>query len=264
MRFPRLAAPLAFLGTLTALVPVASLTGCHTATTTPAPDAGRAVYTGPATATIGDADAKVVLRLDHFGMRVENAAGTALLDSFDGDSSNARVTGDDVHAYGALGATYHDTQFTAVVIEGWDHVIGTDQPWRHATRVASAVLTPTSASLDLFDPADEATTVHLDLAVDGAEVRFAASIPTESPAAEGDAAAGIGALNQMGQSFVLPADEHFFGLGERLVTVDHRGQHYECWVEEGGYGEGEGMAVGPSNPSPNGPGMSHSPIPFMI
>src|SRR5262249_53787896 len=120
-----------------------------------------------------------------------------------------------------------------------------------------------SASIDLFDPADPGTTIHLDLAVIGPEVRFEASLKELSDSAKGDGK-DIGPLNQMGQSFVLPADEHFFGLGERLVTVDHRGRHYEGWVEEGGIGRGEGAPPGPGNPSPNGPTMTHSPIPFYI
>jgi alpha-glucosidase (family GH31 glycosyl hydrolase) len=63
---------------------------------------------------------------------------------------------------------------------------------------------------------------------------------------------------------VLPSDEHFFGLGERFCTVDHRGTHYEAWTEEGGIGQGEGVPPGPDNPSPNGTNMTHVPIPFWI
>src|SRR5262249_30710928 len=149
----------------------------------PMPDAGRPVYEGPATATIGSADVTITLRLDHFGMRVSNASGAVLLDTFDGNST---VKGDDAHAYGGLGATYHDTQVTKTIVEGFDHVVGTDQPWRHATSVASADLTSTSASIDLFDPADPGTTIHLDLAVIGPEVRFEASIKELSESAKGD------------------------------------------------------------------------------
>src|SRR5262249_45926185 len=141
---------------------------------------GRPVYSGPAIATLGSADVTVTLRLDRFGMRVRNASGSVLLDTFDGDST---VAGDDAHAYGALGATYHQTQFTPTIIEGWDHVLGTDQPWRHATSVAAAAVTATSASIDLFDPADQGTTLHVDIAVDGTMVRFEATIAALSTAA---------------------------------------------------------------------------------
>src|SRR6185437_3667922 len=38
----------------------------------------------------------------------------------------------------------------------------------------------------------------------------------------------------------------------------------ESWTEEGGIGQGEGVPPGPSNPSPNGPNMTHLPVPFYI
>ena len=226
-----------------------------------APDSGRAVYQGPATVSIGSADARVTLHLDRFGMRIETPSGNTLLQTFDAAST---VAGDTVKAYGALGATYHDVQFAFELIAGWDSERGTDQPWLHGTSVAAASFTATSASIDLFDPSDPGTTFHVDIAVDGAEVRFDGSITAESASAMGNADAGIGALNQMGQSFVLPPDEHFFGLGEKLITVDHRGQHYESWVEEGGIGQGESVPPGPTNPSPNGTNMTHAPVPFYI
>jgi alpha-glucosidase (family GH31 glycosyl hydrolase) len=226
----------------------------------PAPTT-RPVYQGPPTATIGGSEARVVLRLDRFGMRVEDAMGNALLDTFDGDS---KVEGDTARAYGALGATYTATQFKIVLVQGWDHEINTDAPWHHGTSVADAKLSSDGASIDLFDPADEDTTIHLDVAVVGPEVRVDASILTLSAAAQGDADAGTGPLNRMGQSFVLPEDEHFFGLGERFVTVDQRGTHYECWVEEGGIGQGEAVPPGPDNPGPNGPGMTYAPVPFYL
>jgi alpha-glucosidase (family GH31 glycosyl hydrolase) len=211
---------------------------------------------------IGGPEAKVTLRLDRFGMRVESASGAVVLDTFDDAAS---VPGDDAGGYGALGATYHDTVFVPTLIEGWDHVAGTDAPWRHTTSVAAASLSADGASLDLFDPADEGTTVHVDIAVDGAEVRFDASI-AQLGAADQNLAAGDGSgpLNQMGQSWKLAEGERLFGLGERLSTVDHRGQHFECWTEEGGIGAGEKVPPGPKNPGPNGPGMTHYPVPFLI
>src|SRR6185436_6073459 len=44
----------------------------------------------------------------------------------------------------------------------------------------------------------------------------------------------------------------------------HRGRSMYSWVEEGGIGLGEKAPPGPSNPSPNGPAMSHTPIPFFL
>ena len=63
-------------------------------------------------------------------------------------------------------------------------------------------------------------------------------------------------------AFRLATDEHFFGLGERYATFDHRGRSLYSWAEEAGLGKGEDAPVGPANPSPNGPSMTYFPIPF--
>ena len=214
--------------------------------------------------TLGSSQASVTLHLDSFRMTIANAAGRVLLDSTDPGSS---VAGDDVGAYASLGITHHAVIMQPSIVEGWDHQRGTDEPWLQTTAVAAAQTTATSASVDLFDPANDATTIHLDIAVEGADVSVDSALVRDpdapSPVAqEGDDARP--GLNQMGQAFHLPADEHFFGLGERFVTVDHRGRHFECWTEEGGLGQGESAPPGPTNPSPNGPGMTHAPIPFLL
>ena len=36
------------------------------------------------------------------------------------------------------------------------------------------------------------------------------------------------------------------------------------WVEEGGIGQGESAPPGPGNPGPNGPDMTHVPVPFFL
>ncbi|MFO0758103.1 MAG: glycoside hydrolase family 31 protein [Byssovorax sp.] len=213
----------------------------------------------PAPATLDNGLVHVEIRTDPFGLEVTDPAGKVLLDTFDGDST---VASDEVKAYGPLGATHHTTDFKISVVEGWDHVIGTDDPWHHGAEVTALGATGTSASIDLADPSDAATTFHVDLSLDGPELRIDAAVTGGATSGAGGSAQG--GLNQMGLSFVLPEDEHFFGLGERLSAVDHRGRHYECWVEEGGIGQGEGVPPGPDNPGPNGPGMSHAPIPFYV
>lgn len=216
----------------------------------------------PRSWTLASDAARVELRLDSFGMKIEDASGKTLLDTLDEDPG---VAGDDAHAYGALGGTSHGTTIKKSVIEGFDHVQGVDAPWHHATSVAAASLDASTASLDLFDPADPSTIIHLEVAVVGPEVRVDARVvgaPEDQTAFLHEDPTGT--LNQLGQSFQLPADEHFFGLGERLVTVDHRGRHYECWVEEGGIAQGESAPPGPTNPAPNGPSMSHVPVPFYL
>ncbi|MCC6522138.1 MAG: glycoside hydrolase family 31 protein [Polyangiaceae bacterium] len=224
--------------------------------------AHRERYAGPPRQTLANGAVTVELRLDSFGLSIANGAGKVLLDTLDADPG---VAGDDVHAYGALGATHRETEFQIAVIEGWDHAVGVDAPWHHATAVERALVGASSAELELFDPDDESVTLHVELELEGPEVRFAARVGSGGvDAGEAPPQEVPGALNLMGQSFVLPADEHFYGLGERFVTVDHRGRHYQSWIEEGGVGQGEDAPPGPQNPSPNGPGMTHLAVPFYL
>src|SRR3954471_6457418 len=97
-----------------------ALPGCGVDEAPPNPlSRGRATYAGQATATLADAEASVDLRLDRFGMRIKDAKGAVLLDTVDDDPN---VAGDDARAYGALGATHHETTFKISIVEGWDHV----------------------------------------------------------------------------------------------------------------------------------------------
>jgi len=199
---------------------------------------------GPApTFDLGGGEASVHVELSPFHLQVKNARNEVVLDSLSSGKG----------AFGPISATRHETSFKTSLVEGWDHVEGTDGPWMHGLASGSAEWTSTSAKIDLYDPSDRNTVIHLELEVRGPEVRIDTSL-----------ARNPGERNQMAASFVLPADEHFFGLGERYVTVDHRGRKYECWTEEGGISVGEKAPPGPTNPSPNGPGMTHLPVPFVI
>lgn len=214
----------------------------------------RSTYQGPTPVVIASSGTKVTLDLNRFRMTITDAHDKVLLDSLDAAPISAA---DPAHAYGPFGATHHETTVRPEIPEGWDHVDGVDDAWHHGSLVARADVTTTSASIDLFDPADEATTLHLDIDVEGGTVTVKGAIVE-------DGSKGTGPLNQVGQAFRLGADEHFFGLGERMATVDHRGKRYQCWVEEGGIGAGEKAPPSPTNPSPNGPGMTHVPVPFFL
>ena len=226
------------------------LLGCGEGLESVSPVDLRATYAGPTPVVIESARATVTIRTAPFGWTVTDAAGHVLLDTLD---TVPDVAGDDVHAYGPLGATHRDNVIRPpfLDIEGYDHVEPIDNPWHHGASVAALSATATGASIDLFDPADEATTIHVDVQIDGEDVHVRATSSNAS-------------LELFGQSFILPGDEHELGLGERFVSVDHRGRHYECWVEEGGIPQGEHAMPGPKNPGPNGPGMTGIPIPFYV
>ena len=212
--------------------------------------------------TSSSTTATVTVDIVPFALTVTDASGTV---TFRSGSAIPSVKGDTVHAYGPLGATHHTTTFKTDIIEGWDHVVGQDGPWLHATKVTGLSSTATTASLDVEDPTSSAASFHVDLSIadapgglGGSEVRIDATASSKASADGGRE------YNQMGITFAIANGEHFFGLGERMNTVDQLGQHYECWVEEGGISAAEGVPAGPDNPSPNGTDMTHAPIPFFL
>jgi alpha-glucosidase (family GH31 glycosyl hydrolase) len=225
---------------------------------------------GDPTVTLKSAHAVVVVHTGRFGMQVQDpTTGKTVLSTLDVPLS---VASDSSNPYGPLGATHRVmTIRPPLVIEGWDHTVGQDDAWLHGARVTSVASTATTAALDVVDPSDPGTVLRVSIIVDDAEVVVDATIAQsdakpQSPAGVQDDSPLPG-LNTMGQAFVLPADEHFFGLGERYVTVDHRGQNYGVWTEEGGLGRGESFHasyVAPKDPTPNGPTMTHAPIPFLV
>ena len=221
------------------------------------------------TVTLSSPSAQVVVHLDTFGFQVQTPSGTPLLTTLD---ATEPIASDPSNPYGSLGATHRVmTINTPLVIEGWDHTVGQDDAWLHGAGVSNAVVTKTSATMDVADASDPGTVLHVSITLNDAEVIVDATIarsdakPVSPPDVRDDGP--IPGLNAMGVSFSLPPDEHFFGLGERYVTVDHRGTTYEVYTEEGGLGRGEGVQpswVLPKNPTPNGPTMTHAPVPFLM
>lgn len=211
-------------------------------------------YDGPDTITIASSEARVTFTLRPFGMRVARPDGRTVLAAFDGDRS---VDGDAAGAYGALGATHRETELATPLIEGYDHARATDEPWLHGAETLSAQVEGRRAFIRLADPREPDVVIGLTAEVAGPEIAIDARVIHDRK----DAARR---LNLMGQSFLAAAGERFVGLGEREDAIDRRGRRYRCWVEEGGLGGGENASPGPSNPAPNGPDMTHVPIPFYM
>src|SRR5262249_37836431 len=151
-------------------------------------------------------------------------------------------------------------QFRSHIIEGWDYQTPGDAAPIWVGGVVRSSHTDHTASIDLDDGKNGTATAHVEIAIDGNDLKLDASFAGKwGPNAVDDEAPP--GLNLASMAFELPQDEHFYGLGEHLVSVDHRGRSMYNWVEEGGIGLGERAPPGPSNPSPNGPSMAHTPIP---
>lgn len=207
----------------------------------------------PDTITLGGGEASVVIATAPFKLTVKNSRGEVVLDGL--PASGTASADDPSQPYGSLGVTHRETDFTLTIVEGFDHVKQTDDPWRFVQTITAAHFDQNSATFDFVYGDDVAHTMRVDIAVEGATVKIDAR--AAAPATDRTP-------NVMGMAFALPADEHFFGLGERNVTEDHRGRNYGCWVEEGGIALGEKAPPGPYNPSPNGPTMTHVPVPFYL
>jgi alpha-glucosidase (family GH31 glycosyl hydrolase) len=197
-----------------------------------------------------------------FHLLVTKPDGTPVLDSLD---ASPNLATDPAGAYGPIGATHRAVQEKPSIVEGWDHQAATESTWLHAGVVTHADVTATTASIDLADSPGGMFTLHLDVSISDDEVTLDAKV-TGSPTIPANDMEDVSppGLNEMDLSFHLPADEHFYGLGERYVTTDHRGASYYGWTEEGGIGNGESVPPGPHNPGPNGPSMTHAPMPYFL
>jgi alpha-glucosidase (family GH31 glycosyl hydrolase) len=189
-------------------------------------------------------DARVVVTLDPFELRIFDAEGRLVLGTVPGDEG----------AYGAPGATVDSGGELPQLLPGWDGYEPAEAPWRHATQATLLEQGPEHAIFALSGPDVEVT---LEVGVDHRRVRLTmrASEEREESAT---------ALNKSALSFRLPEGEHFFGLGERFASTDHRGLSLYSWAEEGALGLGEDVPAGPDNPAPNGPSMTYFPVPFFL
>lgn len=215
-----------------------------------ATDAGadEASDAAPSPIVLGGAPgASVEIDFEPLALHVRDAAGKTVLET-------AAGSGDD--AYGFVAATVDRPIITSQSLPGWDGYVAQEDPWKHAT--SASVLRKDATSVDLaLEGAGFAGTLSIGVVGGRVRLHFAASAPP-------DAGADGGAPNKTTIAFALPSDEHFFGLGERFATVDHRGWSLYSWCEEGALGAGEDVAPSSRNPYPNGPSMTYFPIPFLL
>lgn len=195
----------------------------------------------PNTFTLRSAEATVDVTVEPFAFVVKAPDGAALLSS---------LPGGDASAYGAFAPTVDRPSFESQIVPGWDGYRAKEDPWARGGKATLVSKTDTTAEVEWPVPG---ATVRVTLAVDGARVRVETSTALEASGPR---------YNKATLAFALPAGEHFFGLGERFASFDHRGQSLYSWAEEGALGQGEDAGVGPTNPYPNGPSMTYFPVPF--
>lgn len=185
----------------------------------------------------------VDVTLEPFAFAVRTPDGRALLSSLSG--------GEDA-AYGGFAPTVDRPSYESQIVPGWDGYRAKEDPWRRGGKVELVARDATKAEVTW--PLEGAR-VRVRLSVDGARVRVeAATLATGERLF----------FNKSTLAFALPDDEHFFGLGERFASFDHRGQSLYSWAEEGPLGQGESAPPSPTNPYPNGPSMTYFPVPFFL
>ncbi len=192
----------------------------------------------PPVALRGDGP-RVEVSLAPFQIRVLDPHGKELLRT---------LTGGGADPYGAPAATRDDGPDATKIIPGWDGYFPAERAWSHGTNARVVAKTESTAAFELDASPG---TIAIDVAIEGAKVRI-----KMTATATGDA------WNKSTMSFRLAEDTHFFGLGERWASVDHRGLSLYSWAEEGGTGGGENAPAGDQNPFPNGPSMTYFPVPF--
>ncbi len=187
--------------------------------------------------------ASVSVTLSPFELRVRDGKKNTILRTLSSGGSDA---------YGTPAATRDDGPDGTRILPGWDGYYPEERPWSRATEGRLLSRTDRSASFEL--PASGGRVV-IDVTVEGASVRMRTTATSPSAGA---------AWNKTSIAFALGKDEHFFGLGERYGSVDHRGLSMYSWSEEGGTGQGEGVPADGTNPFPNGPSMTYFPVPFFF
>jgi alpha-glucosidase (family GH31 glycosyl hydrolase) len=195
---------------------------------------------GPSVELRGGA-ASVRVSLDPFAIQIVDARGAEVLRT---------LTGGEGDAYGGPAATRDDGLDGVGIVPGWDAFKPEEKAWTHPGAATLLSRTETSASFELVA---ERGSIAIDVSLDGPKVTIATT-----------ASAGDPSWNKTSLAFALRPDEHFFGLGERFASLDHRGLSMYSWAEEGALGQGEDTPRDVANPYPNGPSMTYFPVPFFM
>lgn len=177
---------------------------------------------------------------------VDIASGQEVL----AEDAGGRAGVGQIASWGRLGFGVH-IGFQLGLYHGYHLPIGLDAYWAHADRVTAWRRAGGRIELDVStdDPFGRGLRVALD---DFRTRRFTLSAEV----------AGGGMANRIGMTFRTPADEAFFGFGERFSAVNHRGNVVRSVTEEGGFSAG---ALGSRTSLARYPkDATYVPIPFFL
>lgn len=184
--------------------------------------------------TLKGKDLSVYFSANPFRLEVEGKGGKRLL------------------AGSRLLATHDRPDSVSQILPGWDDYRANEAPWRTATRGRMVnVGRDYARAFFRLDEKSSEEPVSLDVSLAEDRVHILLRVSDER-------------LNKLRLELFAGEDEHFFGLGERFASVDHRGLSLYSWAEEGGLGAGE-SATPPLGqfPYPNGASMTYFPVPFV-
>ncbi len=201
--------------------------------------------------TSSSGNASVVVTAQPFSITIKDKQGNVLLESANVDDPT----------YGAVSFT-HNTDLTGgTIVYGWDYFRGEDNPFVKA-KLTGVTSDGAGLTLQISGDGDDAHTGIIKFSdyPNNGGVRISAAVAHAPGGTDTDDTT----INRVSLAFKMHDDDHFFGFGERGVYVDERGQKLKTWVEEDGFGHGEDTPIGPGNPSPNGPDMTHVPVPWMM
>lgn len=187
--------------------------------------------------------ASVEVQTNPFSLVVRDGQGNVLLESAPAQPGSA---------YAPIAITHDTDDSTTPLVTGWDYFKGEDDPWTQVGPVQSVTVNDAATLVVLATPLPNVPTVTLTIADDAPGVHITAH-----------ADATDDSINRVSMAFVMHDGDHFFGLGERFVGADQRGQYRYMWVEDR-FGSEDATLTETSPPSPRQAEETYIPIPWMM
>ncbi|HRI71961.1 MAG TPA: glycoside hydrolase family 31 protein [Polyangium sp.] len=176
----------------------------------------------------------------------------------DGNGNRVLVTATGEDVYGGAAGAQDEPSFAAKSLPGWDgYQENIVNGWRHPSSATIAETRADGLKIQLNDGSG-LKSITLDVTLNGPRVRLFMTAVDYTVVPRNNV------LNKSSLAFVMREDEHFYGLGERFASVDHRGLSLYSYAEEGGLGQGESTPDEHVAPLPNGPSMTYFPVPFFL